>query len=157
MIPIKVLALDQATNNTGFCLCNVDTKEFIEYGTVKANKKKETHQRIYDLVKWIEEYLYKQKPDYIVIEDIQNQRNNKIYKILAQMQGALINSFINLDYSYKVVPPVTWKTIVGIKKKGRSEEKEQSIEIASNAVHEPVHEDTADAICIALSEMMTLS
>lgn len=135
----------------------MDTKDekFMSYGTVKTNYKKETSIRIHDIKSWIEEYSQKNKPDIIVLEDIQFQSNQKVYKTLAGLLGVLTEMCIQNKFKYKVVPSAKWKSIIGIKTKGRNKEKEQSIEIASKLVKEKVHEDTADAICIAYSEMIS--
>ena len=93
-LTIRILTLDQATHQTGFCVLDKDTNEFVAFGTVKANKKKETSLRIHDISRWVKKAIAEYKPDMIIIEDIQFQSNNKVYKTLAQLQGVLIDTCI---------------------------------------------------------------
>lgn len=150
---MRVLTLDQATHKTGFCVLDKDNEDFVAFGTVKANKRKDTSLRIHDIERWVKKAIKQYEPDMVVIEDIQFQSNNKVYKTLAQLQGVLINACIDENVPYKIVPSVTWKRRVGFKQSTRQEDKKMSIDTASQAVGEQVHEDTADAICMALSEL----
>lgn len=154
MISIKILAIDQATKNSGFCLIDSSTKEIKAFGTLQADEKKKTELRIHDLKSWLEKTIIKEAVDLVLIEDIQFQRNYKVYKTLAQLQGVLIEMCVANNIKYKVVASATWKSRVGIQQTKRAEEKKRSIIIASEVVGEDVHEDTADAICMVLSELM---
>lgn len=150
---IRILTLDQATHKTGFCVLDKETKEYIAFGTVKANKKKDTALRIHDLEQWVKKAIDEYQPNLVVIEDVQFQSNNKVYKTLAQLQGVLVNACIKANVPYKIVPSVTWKRKTGINQVNRKEDKAASIALASKVVGENVHEDTADAICMAISEL----
>lgn len=150
---IIILAIDQATHKTGFCVADTETGELIAFGTVIANSKKDTANRISDIKKWIVSAVEKYNADKVILEDIQFQNNNKIFKVLAHLQGVIIDACVENKIPFKIVSPSTWKKAVGIKHTKRKEEKECSIVIASDAAGEKVHEDTADAICIALSEI----
>lgn len=129
----------------------------IAFGTVVANNKKETANRIHDIKNWILSAVKKYDVDKVIMEDIQFQNNNKIFKVLAHLQGVIIDGCVEQDIPYKIVSPSVWKKTVGIKHTRRKEEKERSIEVASAIAGERVHEDTADAICIALSELKTFN
>lgn len=150
---IRILTLDQATHKTGFCVFDKETKEYVAFGTVKANSKKDTPLRIHDLERWVKKAIKEYQPNLVVIEDIQYQSNNKVYKTLAQLQGVLINACIEENVPYKIVPSVTWKRKAGINQVNRTADKKASMALASKVVGENVHEDTADAICMALSEL----
>lgn len=150
---IRILTLDQATHKTGFCVFDKETKEYVAFGTVKANSKKDTPLRIHDLERWVKKAIKEYQPNLVVIEDIQYQSNNKVYKTLAQLQGVLINACIEENVPYKIVPSVTWKRKAGINQVNRTADKKASMTLASKVVGENVHEDTADAICMALSEL----
>ena len=130
-----------------------ETKEYVAFGTVKANSKKDTPLRIHDLERWVKKAIKEYQPNLVVIEDIQYQSNNKVYKTLAQLQGVLINACIEENVPYKIVPSVTWKRKAGINQVNRTADKKASMTLASKVVGENVHEDTADAICMALSEL----
>lgn len=122
---------------------------------MKANGKKDTSLRIHDIERWVKKAVDEYEPDMIIIEDIQFQSNNKVYKTLAQLQGVLINACIAKNVPFKIIPSVTWKRRIGIKQTNRKEDKQTSIALASEAVNENVHEDTADAICMAMSELQS--
>ncbi len=138
-------------------MADTETGELIAFGTVIANSKKDTANRISDIKKWIVSAVEKYNADKVILEDIQFQNNNKIFKVLAHLQGVIIDACVENKIPFKIVSPSVWKKTVGIKHTRRKEEKERSIEVASAIAGERVHEDTADAICIALSELKTFN
>ena len=95
----RILALDQATNLTGYSI--FDGQELIKYGIYKTNASNEA-ARIAEVKNWVSNMISNWKPDHIQLEDIQLQVKGKeedsdkvigvtTYKVLAHLQGVLIN------------------------------------------------------------------
>lgn len=149
VILIRILAIDQATKNCGFCVIDkTDGVVSIErLGSVELEGDA-YEARIAAFKKWLELTIKKENIDYVSMEDIQFQRNQKTYKILAEMLGVMKNCCIELGVECSVVPPVTWKSYCGIKGRKRAEQKENTIYTVKKELGIDVGEDTADAICI---------
>lgn len=171
---MKVLiAFDQATQISGYSIWNIETKELIKWGTLKATKGKAT-QRINTMKYQIEELLSEYKPQivlgdlYIVLEDIQYQENKekegakiefgkpafqggtnvKTFKTLAWLQGVLLDWCYERNVHTELFYSSTWKSFCEIKGFSRAAQKAQSIEFVKNKFNINPTTDEADAICL---------
>lgn len=88
------------------------------------------------------------KPDFVVLENIQFQRNIATFKSLAQLQGCIMYHLNNLNIGYVFVEPSAWKSFCGIKGRKREEQKKNTIIYVKNKYNINVSEDIADAIGI---------
>lgn len=143
---MKILAIDQATRHSGFCLSENGT--ILRCGTVNMAEKKDIPHRINSFKNWVLEQCKEHKIDLIVFEDIQYQNNQRTYKILAQLLGVLVDMAYSNDIKYHIVPPVVWKSQCGIKGRARKEQKKNTIAYVKEKTGMDVKEDTADAIAI---------
>lgn len=148
MINIKILAIDQATKDCGFCVIENPSMNIERFGKISLEKG-ETEERIAMFKEWVKQIILAEKIDHVFMEDVQFQRNQKTYKVLSELLGVMKNNCLELNVPYQVVPPVTWKSYCNIKGKKRSEQKANAINKAKELTGEDVSEDTADAICIA--------
>lgn len=142
----NVLALDQSTACTGFAI-------FINQNLKKSGIYKpqgELFQRINKTKEYIRELIQDYNIEYVFIEDIQYQKNQKTYKILSNLQGVIINLLVELDISFEIIPPSRWKSWNGIKGKKREQQKRNTIEKVKEIYGKEALEDEADAICIGL-------
>ena len=73
---IRVLALDQATNVSGWSI--YDNKELIAYGKVEFTQTN-TIERISKVRQWLINMIENWKPDKIALEDIQLQKFTNKY------------------------------------------------------------------------------
>ena len=102
------------------------------------------------------------RPDHIGLEDIQLQNFSKddsefsykngvgiqTYKILAHLQGILMETCYELDMTYTICPPATWRAYCGVKGKSKSDKKKSMQIIVKNLFDISVTNDEADAIGI---------
>ena len=142
----NVLALDQSTASTGFAI-------FINQNLKKSGifkPKGELFQRIHFTKEHIRELINDNDIDYVFLEDIQYQRNQKTYRVLANLQGVLIDLFIELDVPFEVVPPSRWKAWNQIGGKRREQQKENAKRKCKEIYGREFFEDEADAIMIGL-------
>lgn len=143
---MQILALDQSTACTGYAI-------FINQNLEKSGIFKpsgELFERIHKTKEYIKELIQNNSIDYVFIEDIQYQKNQKTYKILANLQGVIIDLLIELEIPFEVVPPSRWKAWNQIGGKRREQQKENAKRKCQEIFKREVAEDEADAICIGL-------
>lgn len=143
---MKILAIDQATRHSGFCLSKDGV--ILRCGTVNMANNKDIPHRINSFKNWVETECKKNKVDLVVFEDIQYQNNQRTYKILAQLLGVLSDMAYSNNIDFHIVPPVVWKSHCGIKGRARKEQKANTIAYVKEKTGMDVKEDTADAIAI---------
>lgn len=143
----RVLALDAATNTTGYSI--FDDKKLVAYGTFTTTGRNAT-EKINQVKHWVDDLRQKAKPNFIGIENIQYQQmaGVKTFQTLANLQGVL------LDYCFEncesaLVMPSTWRAHLGINhgdKRVEAKQKTQSYVKLLTGLE--VSQDEADAICI---------
>lgn len=146
---MKILAFDQSSQTSGYALfegCNlIDSGIF----TISGN---DTNKRIVKIRRKIQKMIEEYQPDKVIIEDIQweeDQHGNvHTFKVLAQLQGALITLFEDIKMPYDIVLAGTWRSTLKIRGKVRSTYKANAQKYVLEEYGKKVSEDEADAICI---------
>lgn len=142
----NILSIDQSTSSSGFAIFT--NKNLKKSGIFKP--KGELFERIHYTKEYIRKLIEDNNTDYVFLEDIQFQRNQKTYKILANLQGVIIDLMVELKIPFEVVPPSRWKAWNQIGGKRRKEQKENTKRKCKEIFGREFHEDEADAICIGL-------
>lgn len=155
----RILAFDQATNISGWAV--FDNTELIQCGSIKMNQATSI-EKIEGTRQWIASMIDMWNPDRVVIEDIQLQQfgaknSNNIegvttYKVLAQLQGVLLNYFFINNIQYDVVHAATWRKFCGVKGRTRADKKKSAQLLVKEWYDAYVTQDEADAICIGKYE-----
>jgi len=143
---MNILALDQSTVCTGFAI-------FINQNLKKSGIYKpqgELFKRINQTKQYIRELIQDNNIDYVLIEDIQYQRNQKTYKILAGLQCVIIDLLIKENIPFEIVPPARWRAWNQIGGKRREQQKENAKRKCKEIYGREFYEDEADAVCIGL-------
>jgi len=143
---MNILAIDQSTINTGFAI-------FIDNHLKKSGCYKphgDLFTRINQTKNYIKELIEDNDINFVFIEDIQYQKNQKTYKILAGLQYVIIDLLIELNIQFEIIPPSVWKSWNGIKGRKREQQKRNTIEKVKEIYGKEALEDEADAICIGL-------
>lgn len=143
---MNILSVDQSTSSSGFAI--FQGKNLIQSGIYKP--KGELYNRIHQTKEYIRELINNNDIKYVFIEDIQYQRNQKTFKILANLQGVLVNLLVELDIPFEIVPPSRWKAWNQIEGKRREQQKENAKRKCKEIFGREFHEDEADAIMIGL-------
>lgn len=141
----RILALDDSTTITGWAV--FDNEELVKYGKIEMTQKSPL-ERIAALKQWMLSSLIKWKPDLVAIEDIQQQDNVQIFKVLAQLQGVLLNTLYENKFDLEIVHVATWRSFCGVKGKTRSDLKKRAQEKVKEWYDISVTQDEADAICM---------
>ena len=141
----RILALDDSTTITGWSV--FDDEKLIGYGKFQSEKRNPV-ERISEMKQWMLSMMAKWKPDMVAIEDIQQQENVQIFKVLAQLQGVLINALFENKYEFDIIHVATWRAHCQIKGKDRATLKKDAQAKIKVWYDVSVSQDEADAICL---------
>lgn len=144
---MKLLALDQSTTFTGWCL--MKDKKYNSSGVLSVNKDEDAIERLKLMYDKIVKLINRVKPDIVFIEDVQFQRNYSTYRTLSQLQGVIMAYLFEKDLPFYIVPSTAWKSHCGIKGEARKEQKKNTQIFVKNTYGLDVSEDEADSIGIA--------
>lgn len=147
MATIKLIAFDQSTTSTGYCVMDYDSAEIIKYGLLKP--KGETTKRISTTVKQSLSLAQMHQVQSVYIEGVQYQKNAKVFEILAKLSGTMEICFIEAGYDTHVVKSSEWRRRVGIVSSKRKDNKKQAINLVKNIYKTEASEDECEAICFA--------
>lgn len=143
---MKVLALDQSSRVTGYAI--FDNNQLVTSGTFVTDDERIGH-RLLEIRNRIQSMVSTYNIDHLVFEEIQLQQQGvTTYKVLAQVLGICEELATELNIPYVIVPSVTWKSTLGIKGKGRTEQKKNAQSFVVNTYNKKVTQDESDAICI---------
>ena len=123
---LKLIAFDQSTRATGFCIMEMGTARIIESGVVIPNKNDETIDRIIYTIKRCLNLVRTNEVAFVFIEGVQIQRNPKVYEILAKLAGSLEIMLYESGYLVNVVKASEWRKRVGIKSRKRADVKKEA-------------------------------
>lgn len=147
---MRIIALDQSTTRTGFSVF-VDGK-YDHSGLIDKHKNKDLHSRFKEMYEDIYKTIEEERPEIVVIEDTQMQGGNGLtYKILCQLQGAIIGMCYAMNIEFRVVTPTAWRAALHFRqgpKVKRAELKQQSIEYAKKEFGIDRYEDEIESCCI---------
>lgn len=147
----RILAIDQATTTSGWCI--YDDLELIEFGKINMGTQ-DSSLRIAQLRNWLIAMIKTWSPDHVAIEDIQLQQigkgyeNVQTFKVLAHLQGVIINTCIEYNIDYSLVHVEKWRSYCDVKGKYRSDKKRSAQLKIEEWYKVSVTQDEADAICI---------
>lgn len=151
----RTLALDDATAISGWSI--YDNKELIAYGRFECTQR-DTVERISRIRQWLINMIDNWRIDRVAIEDIQLQKfagkNGHVesavttYKVLAQLQGALLVTCFEKDVPCSLIHVATWRAHCKITAKSRADQKRAAQLYVQNKYDKNVTQDEADAICI---------
>lgn len=141
----RILALDDSTTTTGWAV--FDNEELVGYGKIEMTQSSPT-ERIAALKQWMLSMMVKWNPNRVAIEDIQQQSNVQIFKVLAQLQGVLVNALFESKTDYDIVHVASWRSYCGVKGRSRTELKKNAQAKIKEWYDVSVTQDEADAICL---------
>lgn len=158
----RILALDAATNTSGYSL--YDNNTLITYGIYKTDASLETTERINQVKHWLKEVIKEWKPDFVGIEHIQLQtfgKNNspqvEMYRVLANLQGVLLDTLFEEKVECGLVYSTTWREAVGIVASGRENKKQAAQNKVQTWYNIKCTQDEADAICVGKYFLLNLN
>ena len=149
----RIIAFDQATEKFGLSIYDDGKLSYYNLYTFSGT----LINRIVKIKKLIQELIIPAwKPDFIVMEDIQYQRNGIMtFKVLAMLLGVVQEVCAENSIEYEVVSPNVWRKYAGTCGKDRKEEKILSIAKVKEKYNIKVSDDVAEAILIGNYAVLT--
>ena len=144
--PLKLIAFDQSTTATGWCVMEMKTARIIESGVILPKKNDETIDRIIYTIKRCLNLVRTNEVAFVFIEGVQVQRNPRVYEVLAKLAGSLEVMLYESGYLVNVVKASEWRKRVGIKGRKRADVKKEAIEMVKEIYGIEATEDEAEAI-----------
>lgn len=146
---MKILALDQASQTTGWSVW--EGQELVAYGKFTATQP-HMGDRLATIRNHIKKLIDAHLPQKVIFEDIQLQTktvgNVHTYRVLAEVIGMLETFFTDIKMPYDIISSSSWKSILSIKGKNRTEQKQNAQKwVVDNYSIKPT-QDECDAICI---------
>lgn len=142
----RTLALDAATNLSGYSIYDNDV--LVSFGTYKTSAEKNATERINEFKHWLEQRLEEWKPDFVGVENIQLQHNVDMYRVLANLQGVILDTLLENEVPYELAYSAEWRKTCGIVGGERENKKKAAQDKVFNWYNVRCTQDEADAICI---------
>lgn len=146
---LKIIAFDQSTRATGFCVMEMGTGDIIESGVILPKKNDETIDRITYTIKRCLNLVRTNEIAFVFIEGVQVQKNPRVYEVLAKLAGSLEVMLYESGYLVNVVKASEWRKRVGIKNRKRADVKKEAIEMVKEFYGLEVSDDEAEAVLFA--------
>ena len=146
---LKLIAFDQSTTRSGFCVMELGTARIIESGVIIPNKNDETIDRIIYTIKRCLNLVRTNEIAFVFIEGVQVQKNPRVYEVLAKLAGSLEIMLYESGYLVNVVKASEWRKRVGIKNRKRADVKKEAIELVKELYDLEATEDECEAILMA--------
>ena len=147
---MKVISFDQSTRVSGWSL--FEDGEYVCSGVIDMSKSElETQERSFEMAKAIWKLINKYKPDYLIIEDVQNQNSTKTVIVLARLQGMLLGYAEAHGVQTRILAPSVWRRELNYTqgpKVKRAELKKQSADYVQNKYGFVMSEDENEAIAL---------
>ena len=147
--PLKLIAFDQSTTASGYCVMELGTGDIVESGVIIPNKNDETIDRIIYTIKRCLNLVRTNEVAFVFIEGVQVQRNPVVYEVLAKLAGSLEIMLYESGFLVNVVKASEWRKRVGIKNRKRADVKKEAIEMVKELYGLDVSEDEAEAVLFA--------
>lgn len=144
--PVKLIAFDQSTTASGWCVMELGSGDIIDSGVILPNKNDETIDRITYTIKRCLNLVRTNEVAFVFIEGVQNQRNPVVFEVLAKLAGTLEIMLYESGYLVNVVKASEWRRRVGIKSRKRADVKKEAIDMVKEIYGLEVSEDEAEAI-----------
>lgn len=147
----RVIGLDQATHISGYSV--FDNGQLVRSGIFQTELEDEI-ERDNAIKTWVVNLIQNWKPDVIGLEDIQLQQFGEktigvtTYKVLAHLQGILMEACYEQGVSYVVCAPATWRSYNKVTGRTKSDKKKSMQRKVKELFDISVTNDEADAIGI---------
>ena len=147
--PLKIIAFDQSTTASGWCVMEMGSGDIIESGVIVPDKRDETIDRVTYTIKRCLNLVRTNEVAFVFIEGVQVQKNPRVYEILAKLAGTLEVMLYESGYIVNVVKASEWRKRVGIKSRKRADVKKEAIDMVKELYDIEPSEDECEAILMA--------
>lgn len=149
---MRVLGIDPGYAIVGYGVIDYEKNKFkvVEYGAITTEAGEDMNMRFKTIHEDLNSIIERTKPDFMAIEELFFNSNQKTAINVAQARGVLLLSALNHNVRiYEYTPLQVKQAVAGY---GRAEKKQVQLLVKSllglNSVPKP--DDTADALAIAI-------
>lgn len=146
---MRILSFDQSTRVSGWSL--FEDGCYVNSGVIDLHKIKDTEERSKQMAVEICRVIESNKPDCVVIEEVQQQSNVSTVIKLARIQGVAIGFCAAHNIELYILTPSKWRSVLSYKqgpKVKREQLKQQSLDFVRKNFGLELIEDEAEAVCI---------
>lgn len=145
---VRILALDQSTHITGWCL--MDGQTCVSFGSFRTEEGDEV-QRFNEVKMRLVSMINNYQPDIIGMEGTQYQQNIGVttFQTLCRLQGVLMECCYEFKIPFEICHTATWRTHCGVTGQSRTDKKRSMQLKIKDWFDLDVTDDEADAVGIA--------
>lgn len=149
---MRILGIDPGYAIVGYGVIEYEGNKFkvIEYGAITTNAGEDMFERFKSIHDDLNDLIERTKPDFMAIEELFFNSNQKTAINVAQARGVLLLSALNHGIRiFEYTPLQVKQAVVGY---GRAEKQQvqQLVKMLLNLEKVPKPDDTADALAIAV-------
>lgn len=145
---MKVLSLDQSTRVTGWAI--FEDRQYVTSGVIDLHKNKDTDERSKQMAVEICKVIENNKPDIVIIEEVQQQSNVSTVIKLARIQGVAIGFCAAHNIELHILMPSRWRSALNYNqgpKVKREELKQQSLDFVENILKLNIESEDENEAC----------
>lgn len=151
---MRIVSFDQSTKLSGYSV--FDDGEYVDSGVIDMSKSKlGTDERSFEMAKMLWKVIKHYKPQHLVLENVQLQKNNaQTMIILARLAGMIIGYAEAHKVKTHIVSSAQWRKQLGYTqgpKVKREELKQQSIDYVKEHLGLDLPEDQAESCCMGIA------
>lgn len=140
-------------------MVNTYNENEVKYGLLNLSDiKGETalDEKIINVKEFLKRIIDYYNVDLVILEDIQQQVNPSTFKNLSYLQGVLKNYLFENNIHFAILSPSQWRGELGIKGRGREQQKKNTQAYILNRLNINTGEDESDAIALGLASVSKL-
>ena len=147
----RMISIDSSTKKTALAV--FDNGEYKEVNLIDCSTINNMDERFYEMAKLIFNFLEKNKPYIIYMEETVVERNASTQRFLTRLQGIVYAYCMKNDCEFNTIRPTEWRKLVGIEqgKKKREVFKKEAIYLVLKEFGITVTDDEAESILIGLA------
>ncbi len=149
---MRILGIDPGYAIVGYGVLDFDGNKFktVEYGAITTEAGEDMFKRLKNIYDDLSEIIERVKPDFMAIEELFFNSNQKTAINVAQARGVLTLAAMNKGVEIFEYTPLQVKQAVAGYGRADKNQVQQMVKILLNLKEVPKPDDTADAVAIAI-------
>lgn len=147
-----ILGIDPGYAIVGYGVLDYDGNKFkvIEYGAITTDASMDMFDRLKSIYDDLNTVIYRTKPDFMAIEELFFNSNQKTAINVAQARGVLLLAAMNNNIKIAEYTPLQVKQAVAGYGRADKNQVQQMVKLLLGLESVPKPDDTADAVAIAI-------
>lgn len=147
----RMISIDSSTKKTALAV--FDNGIYQRVDLIDCSNLNDMDDRFASMAEHIFEYLEKNSPYIIYMEETVVERNASTQRFLTRLQGIIYAYCMRHNCEFNTIRPTEWRKLVGIEqgKKNRDKLKEEAVNLVKYKFGIEVTDDEAEAILIGLA------